>query len=540
MHATRLLALLAALIGTSYTTTAFAYSNTSRFGIHVGFDESDNVYLFCSPYTITRAAGASSDSVKTRFRRVLSDATATDAVVTSLATTQARIQCFKTSAHSGTPVAVIGNTNEGNDQSTAACPTTAPFGAYAECRVLSNLDVLQQPYVYRATACGDGIASVSSQLLGQVTGKQGDPNRTVTDQNGTQTGFFYNDTVTPASVGGTDEGVPFFSGGRMYFAFGDSFLTNGTVVHNTLAKSSTVAPFFGGYFLGEWYGTSASDTVADQPIVPTMPDEMQCHHVGMIPSGGFSVTEAGTNWKFLWFMSVATWNYNPATNNWCDLTNGTRLRVNRGSLAFSFNGSGWGRLDAAFPNGGAWWSSIGNFTNTFAYHQIIGSGSGYIYLYGFAADNNMPDSNSGVYLARVRARVSNILDKSSYEYWDGLSSTWKPNDEWAATPLVGIAQHARELSVSFNSYANRYMMLVTDTSNGMRIYQSETLQGPWSVVGTLPGVFSGYAALTHDRFQSDQGKNFGYFMSQFIPYNVGDWWATVTRNKLSNCTPGDP
>jgi hypothetical protein len=30
-------------------------------------------------------------------------------------------------------------------------------------------------------------------------------------------------------------------------------------------------------------------------------------------------------------------------------------------------------------------------------------------------------------------------------------------------------------------------------------------------------------------------------MSQFFPvYNVGNWWATVTRNTLSNCTAGDP
>jgi len=538
MRVTNSLGLCVAILCVGWSSSALAYSNTSRFGIHVGFDESDNVYLFCSPYNITRTPLATSDSVTTRFRRFTSASAITESVVSSVATTQARLQCFPTSARTGTPTIVLGTTNEGSDKSTAKCPASAPYGAFAECRVLSDLDALQKPYVYRATACGNGIASMSSQLTGQATGKQG-VTGTVVDQNGNPATFFYNDTVGPASIVGTDEGVPFFSAGKMHFAFGDTNFSNNSRVNNTLATASTVAPFFGGYWLGGWHGTSANDTMADQVILPRMSDEAQCGDTGMIPTGGFALTSGATTTRFLWFMSVKTWNFNPATNNSCDMTDGYRLRVNRASLAYSQNGGSWTRADLGYPMAGVWWDAQSKFTSAFAYHQIIGGGSGYVYFYGFAADNNMPDSNSGVYLARARATVGDVLTKSSYEYWNG--SSWVANNEAAAAPLSGIAAHARELSVAFNSYANRYMMLVTDTTNGMRMYQSEALEGPWSFVATLPYVIGNYAALTHDRFQADQGKNFGYYMSQWFPaYNVGNWWATITRNTYSNCVSGDP
>jgi hypothetical protein len=214
----------------------------------------------------------------------------------------------------------------------------------------------------------------------------------------------------------------------------------------------------------------------------------------------------------------------------------------------------WTRLDQTL---GVSWAAGSNFTNVYAYHDIPGditSGSlaaGYIYILGIKADGNMGDSTSGIKLMRVKAEHAKITNKAQYEYWNG--STFVANSENSAVHIVDASHHVRELSVAYNSYANRFMLMFLH-ANGfddtyLEILQAEKLTSSWSTVITGPPSEGGlafslgsYAPLVHDRFLYNSGNWFNYLVSYHPegPYNVALWQASIARNSFSPCSNAQP
>jgi hypothetical protein len=523
--------------------SASVQAGDSLVAKHVGIDDGDNAYIYCSPETIT---SATPNSVTTRFRRFKSDGSITNGVVSETASNRPVLRCYPTAARTGTPQVVTGSSWSGsNDRATVTCPSSKPFGAYAECQVRDS----GSSFVYRGSACGDGIASLGTPILqGQFTGRSG--TEPIVKDLGVPTTTFWNDTIAQGDVAGTDMGIPFFSNKRMYYAFGDTWGVAGNLRNGTLASTSLVDPVDvpwlnkTGIVLESWLGTSSSDHNADR-IVPVLADEDDCGSTGALPQAGFSITENGHNYKYLWMMSIKTWGYNPQTDNYCepDITQPHLTRVNRGTIAVSMDDGPWHRLDSTVS-----WSGTGHFASGHAYHQILGTGGGYVYFMGYRYDSFTNGvSDIGVKAMRVLARHTSITSKAQYEYWYG--DAWhKDADcgssgcaEARAEYVLGPTGPVRDFTVTFNSYVNRYVMMglwIGTDAWDQPIWEAESLTGPWNYVGSLP--MHGYNPYLHERLTLNLGASMIYPVSQWLMsgppfYNTGIYKLDLTRNTLPSC-----
>jgi hypothetical protein len=520
------------LLGAGFYGLDSMASSISRWGTMVGADGTDNVVAYCGAYDgIVRVGGI--DQVTTRFKTFKSDGTATNLTATNDSTLQqARIHCYSGTSPNTSATVRLGSwsSDATQQQSTATCTSTKTHGFYPECAMWSTGNLT---YLYRGTACGNGVASVSnSQLMGQQTGTYP---IVYEDQNGNLAQTLYNDTVAQAKITGTDLGNIYYSKGKMYFAFGD---TNGSsaIRHNTIAWASFFPAMFGVPF-GGWVGLSGGEA---PQVINTLPGTIEPG--GAIPSGGWAITEGADTYHYLWTMSVTGWN--PV------------LSITHGSIAYSKNDAlPWTRLDQSFAGtcSGVCWSANSNFTNVGIYHDIVGNptlGSGYIYIFGFKANGNMGDSTSGVKLARVKAKHSEITDITKYRYWN-TTNGWVTAESSAST-IVSTSHHVRELSVVYNSHTNRYLMMFLNAqpacAGGLEVLQASALTGPWTAVtgasdtwasNVLPRICGMYAPMAHDRYQTDTGTSLQYLLSEFGPnqsiYNVGMWRYTVNQTALSNC-----
>ena len=107
---------------------------------------------------------------------------------------------------------------------------------------------------------------------------------------------------------------------------------------------------------------------------------------------------------------------------------------------------------------------------------------GYLYSYG------TPSGRSGsAYVSRVPENA--VLDLSQYEYWSQPwwnffgAGSWVANSPWAATPVISAP--VSEMSVQYNDYLNKYIVLYTDGSNSVVMRTADNPQGPWSAAQTL-------------------------------------------------------
>jgi hypothetical protein len=175
---------------------------------------------------------------------------------------------------------------------------------------------------------------------------------------------------------------------------------------------------------------------------------------------------------------------------------------------------------------------------------------------------------SGVRLARVQARFDYIVDRSQYQYWNGLTWVQDVNADmleavpqaqgglWGSSAdLISATvatQPRSEISVAFDSYANRFVMMLTNVARAqVELWQAPAVTGPWSWVavnGQLPNyngfTFDGSGAIVYSPFTSDQVLSNGggdvYFLLSELSagnnqpppsnlYNVGLWHYAVTR-----------
>lgn len=227
--------------------------------------------------------------------------------------------------------------------------------------------------------------------------------------------------------------------------------------------------------------------------------------VTIIPTGAISVAGAGAGGatrQYIAFMSIKSWD-----------TPG-RWQTNYSAISYSDdNGQNWTVVPKSSVRSAGSWRSTVPFRSGNQNFQMVSfvkppkdsadAAAGYVYAYG-----TPPGRGGTVYLSRVNDKQ--ILDVSKYQYWDGRQ--WRTNAPSAARPILPgtttgagwfkktTYPSAGELSVQYNTYLNKYVMLHTDSFNNVVMRTADVPQGTWSsptrLVSSLqhPGL---YAPMIH-------------------------------------------
>ena len=339
-----------------------------------------------------------------------------------------------------------------------------------------------------------------------------------------------NNTISRFGIGGTDLGIMWDNGikdnpltavdeHQILIAFGDTFssanpVRTGVWRFNTLFRSAddvlnnglyvpngTPYDIFSGSPMEK---PNWSDPILPSPGQPVHPPYAIGPEVTIIPTAGVSVPYNNTYGarQYMSFMSVRSWD-TPGrwTTNYSGIAysddNGQTWRIDPKSIRTA----SWGRANVAYVAGNE------NFQQMAFVKPPAGSPEaqqGWVYAYG------TPSGRAGtVYLSRVQE--TQIADTTKYQYWDGQA--WVANKPSAAKPVLpgkttsffGFFKQttypsASEMSVQYNPYLKKYVMLYGDSSNNMVIRTADSPQGTWSeptVLVTAQQVPSLYAPFIH-------------------------------------------
>lgn len=356
-----------------------------------------------------------------------------------------------------------------------------------------------------ATALVSTPSSLNSVPLGWVTGQR---NTAVPGGLWPQT-----NNTRWANIYGTDLGIMWFNGvnGKTQLAFGDTFSgpnMTGDWRSNVLLLSEDT---------NLTDGLSLIDTGPAYQFIPAARNQVFFigSEVTNIPT---SALYANSN-NYVSYMSVKSWD-----------TPG-RWTTNYAAVAYSDdNGQTWTVAPSSIRSAAAYRTTTGyvsgnqNFQQSAFVRPPAGSAdANYVYMYG------TPSGRGGtVYLSRVDQTA--VLDQTKYEYWNGTN--WVPNKPAAATPILpatttGFWVFARkttptagEMSVQYNTYLNKYMMMYADSGNNVVMRTADRPEGPWSPPTTLATSvqYPGLYAPMMDPWTT--GKDVYWNMSMWGDYNV--------------------
>jgi Domain of unknown function (DUF4185) len=268
--------------------------------------------------------------------------------------------------------------------------------------------------------------------------------------------------------------------------------------------------------------------------------------VTIIPTGAISVPGAGANGatrQYVAFMSIKQWG---APGSWT---------TNYAAISYSDdNGQNWTVVPQSSVRAASSGSSTVPYKSGNENFQMVSfvkppagsadAAAGYVYATGTPAGRN-----GTVYLSRVKE--ANILDVSKYDYWDGKK--WVSNAPSAAKPILpgtstGILwfkkttyPSAGELSVQYNTYLHKYVMLYTDSANNVVMRTADSMNGTWSSATTLatsaqyPGL---YAPMIHPWSGTNLLKKADGSVDdpQYLYWNMslwGDYNVTLMKTDLS-------
>ena len=412
----------------------------------------------------------------------------------------------ETTAAGNSPVATLALTN---------VPTAAITAAPDPAR----------DHVVRPTA-----VSPNTDLLTNVTGPGG-----------------LNNTPARFGIGGTDLGIMWDNGIRgdnpattvveqrqVLIAFGDTFagyeqVRTGDWKINTLLRSSDPLLSNGMYIKDGVPGDIFSGSPMTSSTTPSIrsPGYAVGPEVTIIPTSGISApysNQYGSR-QYVSFMSIRSWD-TPGfwTTNYSGIAysddNGQTWQVAPGSI----RPAATGRSTRPYVSGNQ------NFQQSAFVKPPAGSpeaAAGYVYAYG------TPSGRGGtVYLSRVKE--DQILDQTKYEYWNGTA--WVANKPSAATPVLpatttsyffGLFKRttyptAGEMSVQYNQYEQKYIMLYADKNNNIVMRKADRPEGPWSAPTTLvtstkmPGL---YAPMIHPW----SSENVPDAEKQYLYWNLSTW-----------------
>ncbi len=352
-------------------------------------------------------------------------------------------------------------------------------------------------------------------------------------------------TLARFAVSGTDLGVmwdngmvddpstPLIDEHQVLIAVGDTFDDTDPSTarrYNTLFRSSdddlsdgmTIPK--GEWFNGNMFGGAplSSPTTARQIINPPswLPKS-----VTLIPTAGVSLptevtedTPFGTI-QYVSFMSVSKWG---SSGRWT---------TNYSALAYSTDN---GENFTVAPQSVRYNSMLSSNKN-FQQSAFVTGDDGYIYMYG------TPNGRQGAaYLARVAP--DDILDVSKYEYYKKGSSGWLGSTpaKWvqgspsSASAIIGKSggflgftkpgYTVSEMSVQYNEYLQKYVVLYGDQSNSIVMRTADTPEGIWSDATVLMGQQPGgiYAPMMHPWSPSTVGTGSDLYwnLSLWSDYNV--------------------
>lgn len=303
----------------------------------------------------------------------------------------------------------------------------------------------------------------------------------------------------------------------------------------------------------------------------------------MIPTSAISVTQGDKTTQYVTVMSVRTWD-NPGS--WT---------TNYSAIAYSTDGgehwtvdpdtvraSGFLRTNQSFVAGNQNFQQnalvYGNADDPNSWTSgTVGEGERYVYVYG------TPSGRQGsAYVARVAE--SDLTNLDDYEYWSGEDKGgWVKGDPSAATSVIGggnsnylpllpktgflgyinkaiagfvngiwvggipTGGNVSEMSVQYNEYLGKYVVLYTDGGNNVVMRVSDSPQGEWSdatvlvanntlvtdpVLGTTQSGM--YAPMIHPWSGTDQ---LGAGNEQYLYYNLSYWGAYNVALKQTDLSP---
>jgi hypothetical protein len=342
-----------------------------------------------------------------------------------------------------------------------------------------------------------------------------------------------------AQVGGTDEGAIFFAQGKLWFVFGDTSALDandplivalqgpGLWRSNVLAYSDDFDATDGYHFDG-FETVTGSPMAAERVLSPHDTEPGENAETTAIPLAGFGFTsEAGQRYRFLWFVSINTWDPNLV---------GPQFKANYSSLAYVVDDEPmWTRLpsppsppDADFGPGAVWFDR---------YHRQL-------YFFGITPDRGP------LKLARVASTFEQIIDPDAYEYWNG--EKWVLGDAASAAPLIDVTESyapRSEISIAWNAAAQVWMLMLVNwysaatPANQVELWQAPAMTGPWRKVDADAQLPNGqhvlqYGPMIHEHLFADGGLEVPYLLSQLFPvYNVYHHSYRINVAEGSVCAP---
>jgi len=308
-----------------------------------------------------------------------------------------------------------------------------------------------------------------------------------------------NNTAKRWDVYGADLGSMFTYRQRLYVVFGDTFgapaaanffsVAHSTWRSNTMAYvTSRSEPVHGLHFAGMITGPNGeAKQLLSSLKIPGIEDTV-------IPTYGTAVGST----MYLYYMSVKQYG---APGQWT---------CNYSGVAYSKDD---GQIWVKYPH--IKWAGDSNFGQV----ALVQKGS-YVYVFG------IPCGRYGS-LELARAPKAGVLDKESYQYWDGRG--WARAQPTRAVPIVYAP--VGELSVQWNSYYRKWLMMYLDVTTGQIVLRTAgTLTGPWSsaqVVVTAAKYPELYAPYITPEW--DNSPNIWFDMSMYVPYHVVLMHTELTR-----------
>ncbi|MDZ4236395.1 MAG: DUF4185 domain-containing protein, partial [Dietzia sp.] len=356
----------------------------------------------------------------------------------------------------------------------------------------------------------------------------------------------YNDetmanTLARYQIYGTDIGVMWDNGipddpttpwneNQVLIAVGDSFGSanmSGRWIYNTLFRSSD-DDLSDGMTIpdGEWFngnmfgGAPLSGPTQARPII-NRPSWLP-NSVTLIPTAGVSLSTPDTEFgatQYVSFMSVSNWG------------SAGRWSTNYSAIAYSTDN---GENFTVAPES-VRYNSIFSGNRNFQQSAFVKGDDGYVYSYG------TPNGRQGAaYISRVAE--ADVLDVSKYEYYKKASSGWFGSSpaRWvkgspsSASAIIGKSGGAcgqtkpgntvSEMSVQYNDYLQKYVVLYGDQSNSIVMRTSDTPEGEWSEATVLMTQQTGgiYAPMMHPWSPSTVGTGSDLYwnLSLWSEYNV--------------------
>ncbi|MBN1652617.1 MAG: DUF4185 domain-containing protein [Deltaproteobacteria bacterium] len=499
--------------------TPVARAARSKMSNLAGVLDDDNATTFCFPTILQNASGRKYG--RAGLAKINSLGVPQGDVVSSSISQRVRIQCFANSSLTGsyTTRTSAWSTDAGGDiTTTTACPSYRPYPGFLRCQIDTSST---KPIVYNGTSCGNGVTSVSpvpATCLGQFTG-----------DTATICSPLWNDTYDQARVFGTDVAANFYEGGKQYYAFGDTFSSAAGADwrSNTLAWGTDFDPSSSALTIADWQKSSGKAV----EVIPSA----HCsgsNEISKIPGAGFGYSpQVGQHTRVIWFTSV---NCSPADSS-------------------SYSQFAYQTADGTTfqPGNPKWWAGAG--AGDFGPGAIwIDRVNGYIYLFG------VKWFGGGVRLARVKLS-DNVADMTKYEYYYAdRNPVWLRdtlgNGEMAyyATNIIPNSPGLRaEMSVTWNSYANRFMLGGLRWTNGggdgvtLELWQASAITGPWTRITSADTYAPGYyAPMGSESFLMNGGKDVYFLLStwnttDYSNYNVALYKYSISRSALNYCNTSD-